>query len=347
MARYEIVAVSRAPQQLVAPVLVELEPLKGSFSLTDVLNEPSEFTVSVSIETLTSAIKTRLLDIATNPIELWLYRDSVRIFRGGVVGGDVSGDIVNLTARDGLFYTHYMLVETDKTFAAVDIYTIGAELVDDWQDQDYGNFGLNTVSIGTSGTTRSLFVAGATESPTVYETLMGFADGSFDVWDNPVDGKLNFGTKGTDLSATVFFERGVQSANIQFSCAPGVIASEVYATGTGADVDPAILDLKTNATLRAAFGRAGVGVTLDPVKDTSHLSDLNQKQLDDRGAMYYKPAPGMLPVTGATWGDFEVGDTISYTHDSGIGLVSGTYRVDKATLAVGDSGQEMISVEFE
>ena len=70
-----------------------------------------------------------------------------------MVGGNITSDSVSMTARGLLFYLYYMLVETDKTWNATDIYTIAEDMINDWQDQDYGNFGVNTVGIGTAGTT--------------------------------------------------------------------------------------------------------------------------------------------------------------------------------------------------
>ena len=347
MASYEIVAVGRTPNQLTGPTLQELGPLRGGFNLTETLNDAGELTMAVNMGTLTSDIKTRLRDLAAQPMEVWVYRDSTQIFRGPVVGGDITGDEVNITARGLLFYLNYMLVYQDKTWTGIDIYTIAKEMVDDWQDLDYGNFGVNTVSIGTAGITRDHFIAGATESPIVMESLKGFAEGVFDFWIDHTDGTLNFGAKGTDLSATVFLERGIQSPNIQFSVSPGQVASEVYATGTGPDVDPAITTIKSNTALRQSFGRVGLGTTHDPVKDTNHLSDLAQADLDYRDAMYFKPGPGLIPVPNADWDDFGVGDTVTYTHDAGLGQQSGTYRVGKRKLNVTGAGQELISVEFE
>lgn len=346
-AQYEIVAVGRTPQQLTGPVLEELGPLRGGFTLTETLNDAGELSMSVNMGTLIAAIKTRLRNLRAQPMEIWVYRDSVRIFRGPVVGGDISGDSVNLTARGMLFYMHYMLVETDKSWTATDIYTIGAELVDDWQDQDYGNYGINTVGVGTAGVTRDHVIAGATETPRVFEALKNFAEGVFDFWVDPTDASLNFGTKGQDKSATVFLERGIQSPNSQFSVAPDFIASEVYATGTGPGVDPALTSVDTNTTVRTSWGRAGVGITHDPVSDQNHLDDLAAADLADRSDAYFKPGPGMIPLDNAQWDTFDNGDTVSYAHDDGLGQVSGTYRVVKRVLTVGTTGQEKISVEFE
>jgi hypothetical protein len=346
MATYEITAVGRTPQQLTSPTLVEQGRLVGGFGLTETLNDAGELSMEVNMGTLTSDIKNRLVDLKQFPLEIWVYRDGVAIFKGPLVGGNISGDSVSMTARGGLFYTQYMLVETNKTFVAVDEFLIAETLINDWQDQDYGNFGVNTVGIGTSGTTSDLDIAGATEQPTVYESLMGFAEGRFDVWVDPTDSQLYFGTKGVDLSATVFLERGIHSATTQFSVAPGLVASEVFATGTGPNIDPALTATKVNTTTRQEFGRSGHGVTIDQIGDATDLSNKAQAAVDDRAEMYFKPGPGMVPVPGADWDDFESGDTVTYTFDAGLGQQTGPYRVYKRTLTVSDNGQEQISVEF-
>ena len=312
MATYEIVAAGRTPNQLTGPTLQELGPLRGAFNLTETLDDAGQLNVTVSLATLGADIKTRLRDLVAQPMEIWLYRNSTLIFQGPVVGGNIQGDSVSLTARGILFYLHYMLVETDKSWTATDIYTIAKEMVDDWQDQDYGNYGVNTVSIGTAGTTRDHTIAGATETPRVFEALKAFAEGVFNFWIDHSDRTLNFGTKGSDVSATVFLERGVQSPNIQFSVAPDLVASEAYATGTAPEQD-ALTSTQANASVRTSWGRAGVGTTHDPVSDQNHLDDLAQADLDTRASMYFRPGPGMVPVPDADWDDFVVGDTVTYT----------------------------------
>lgn len=346
-ATYEIVAVARTPNELTGPTLQELGPIRGVLTLTETLDDAGQLDISVNLGTLTSDIKERLRDLVAKPMEIWVYRDSVAIFQGPVVGGDISGDNVTMTARGLLFYLHYMLVETDKTWTAEDIYTITTDMIDDWQDQTYGNYGVNTVSVGTAGVTRDHFIAGATETPRVFEAIKGFAQGVFNFWIDHTDRTLQLGQRGSDLSDTVFLERGVQSPNIQFSVSPDQVASEAFATGTGPGVDTPLTTTEVNTAVRESFGRAGYGVTHDPVNDANHLADLTQADLDARASMYFKPGPGMLPVPGADWDDFGVGDTVTFTHDAGLGQQSGAFRIVKRVMGVSETGQEAISVEFE
>lgn len=349
MATYNIVSVRRTPAQLTVPTYTELGPLYAStFSIKDYKTlVPSDAQFTVNMESLDEDTKEALRDLVAIPLEVWVYRDGVRIFAGPVVGGSIKGNQVTLVCRGRLIYLAYMLVETDKTFTAIDMFTIGAELVDDWQDQDYGNFGVLTASIGTLGTTRDFAVPGASEFPRVLDTLENLAKGSFDIWQNASTGALEFAAaRGTDLSATVAIERGIAETEAGFAIGPGLVASEVYAAGTSADQAP-LTTSKSNATLRASFGRAGVGLTHDPVVDTSHLSDLADSDLAERGNFYFNPGGDLFEVREATYSNLEPGNTVEYSYDAGLGKQTLTPRIEKRQLSVGLDGTEKINVEFE
>jgi hypothetical protein len=350
MATYNIVSVRRTPNQLTAPTYTELGPLYVStFSIKDYKTlVPADAQFTVNLESLDEDTKEALRDLVAIPLEVWAYRDGVRIFAGPVVGGAIKGNQITLVCRGRLIYLAYMLVETDKDWTAEDMFTIGAELVDDWQDQDYGNFGLLTASIGTLGTTRDFSVAGATEFPRVLDALENLAKGSFDVWQDATTGALEFAAaRGTDLSGTVSIERGIAETEAGFAIGPGLVASEVYAAGTSAGQTAPLTTSKANATLRASFGRAGVGLTHDPVVDTDHLSDLAQSDLDERGAFYFSPGGDLFEVLEATYGNLEPGNTVEYSYDAGLGKQTLTVRIEKRQLSVGLDGTDKIQVEFE
>ena len=347
--RYNIVSVRRTPQAATTPVYSELGLLSASsVKITDFKTmKPAEGAFTVAMASMDSDTKAALLDLAAEPLEIWVYRDGVRIFAGPVVGGSIDGDTAKLTCRGGLIYLAYMLVETDKTFAAVDLFTIGAELVDNWQDQTYGNFGLLTAGIGTLGTTRDWNIPGATEHPKVLDALAQLAKGSFDVYVDPTDLSLAFeAARGTDLTTTVFIERGIAKTEAGFALGPGLVASEVYATGTGAGSVP-LTTSKSDAALRVAFGRSGAGINHDPVRDTSHLSDLADDDLAERGAVYFNPGGELFEVKEAEYADMEPGNTVEYSYDAGLGKQTLDVRIQKRVIKVGKDGTDKISVEFE
>lgn len=350
MATYNIVSVRRTPAQLTVPVYTELGSIPASsFSIKDYKTmEPSEASFDANLDALDPDTKTALRDLAAQPLEVWVYRDGTRIFNGPVVGGGISGNTLTLNARGRLIYLKYMLVWQDKTWTATDMFTIGKALVDDWQGQDYGNFGVLTASIGTLGTTRNFEVAGASEYPTVYTILGDLALGSFDVHLDPDTGNLVFSaTRGTDLTASVSIERGIAQAAAGFALGPGMLASEVFGTGTAANQSAPLTTSKANTSLRTSFGRAGFAQTYDPVVDANHLSDLTQADLDLRGAVYFNPGGELFEVQEADFDDLEPGNTVEYSYDAGLGKQTFNVRIEKRTLTVTPDGQEKLGVEFE
>ena len=349
MATYTAVAVSRTPTISSGPTLVELGPLVGGIEFTEVLNEGASAKVAVSVDALDDDIKARLRDPVSLPLEVRIYRDSSLVFSGPLVGGEVKDDVLTMHFGGLETYTAYMLITTDKSWTSEDLATIAVEVVDDWQAENYGDYGIETATVGTIGNTRTQSVPGATEPISVFEFLMenAGADNGFDWWINPSTRELEVAaSRGSDLSASVFLERGVTSSAIRFAAAPGVIASEVRAIGTGPDLVSPLTTTKTNASVESAFGKAGIVVAADPIEDASHLSDVAQASLNERDAVFFVPGPALIPVTGAGVEDFEVGDLVTYTFDAGLGQVTGTYRVTKKTVSVSDSGQETMSVEF-
>lgn len=348
-AQYDIVAVGRTPQQTVTPLLAELGPLYADFSITEEVDGPGEADFSVDVETLGSDVKDRLRDLRAKPMEIWVYRNGTMIYAGPVIGGQISGTKVTMTTKGLLYYLRYMLVTTDKTWTTTDQFTIAKTVIDDWQGLDYGHYGLVATAIGTSGVTRTLDLPGATEPLVVADVIrdLGMADNGFDAEVVPSTRAvvLTNPSKGTDLSTSVFLERGIQSPDIRFSVAPGIVASDVYLTATGEGSDP-LTATKFLAATRSTFGRSGFATSADSVNTQALADDLAQAVLDARGEALFQPGANLLPVAGAGYDDFGVGDTVTYSFDAGLGRQTGTYRIAKRTLEVGDDGTETMGVEF-
>jgi hypothetical protein len=283
-------------------------------------------------------------------MEVWLYRDGVQVFAGPVVGGSISGTTLTLNCSDLLLYLQYMVLTANESWTAVDQFTIVKELVDDWQALTYGNYGISTLLVGTSGQVRTLAIPAATERVTVWEAVQDLAQANngFDIWVDP-DARtleLDYPSRGSDLTSTVFLERGIKSADARFSVAPGIIASEVYLTGTAASATP-ITAVKSDTVLRSTFGRCGMGASVDNVTEQAMLDDLAQAAVDLRGAPLFQPGAGLIPVAGAEFDDFGVGDQVTYAYDSGLGLQSGAYRIRRRETVVGADGTEDMKVEFQ
>jgi hypothetical protein len=338
--------VQRTQQSSGAPTLNELGPLECSIEYTDILNEAPEGKFTLNVDTLQADIKTSFRDLTAQPLEVWVYRDSGLVFKGPVVGGELKEKVLTVSARGAEFYTAYMLVNTEKTWTTIDQYTIATDVIDDWQALTYGNYGIDTSAIGTSGTLRSLILPGDVEPRVVYEILyeLSGGDNGFDWWVDQSDDELKLAAaRGSDKSSTVFLELGVVAPGIRFTVAPGFVASEVHGTSTGGTIRTAT---KANTALRAAFGRSGTAISVDGDPDAALLGDLTQAHLDSRGTPFFVPGPAMIPVAGASVEDFNVGDTVTYTYDAGLGQQTGPYRIRKRRVTVTEAGQEHMAVDF-
>lgn len=349
MATYTAVAVSRTPAQLTGPTLVELGPLHGTISYTDSLKDTGTATITVDVDSLDETIKTRLRDPLNLPLEIWIYRDSTIVAGGPFIGGSIDGTQLTIDIAGLEAYTEFMLITANKAWTLTDLSVIAAEVIDDWQDLSYGDFGINTATVGLSGVPRTAAFPGATEPITVYEFLAEHAGTGFDWWVDPDTRELRVeATRGLDLSDSVFLELGVTSSSIRFAVAPGLVCSEVYAHATtateGASTRTSIV---TNPTTRNAFGRSGIPLALDSVESAQHTEAIANTHLDERSTAFLVPGPGLVPVQGAGVEDFGVGDTVTYTFDAGLGQMTGAYRIIKRKVSVGDDGQETMTLEFD
>ena len=351
-ATYSIVAVTRTPQAAAPPTLLERGALRGSISWTEDLRAPGEANVSVNVKTLTGDIKAALLDLGSTPMEVWIYRNTDMVFAGPVISYSVENEVLSLTCRDLTYYLQYMFVITDKTWSAIDQGVIVKEIIDDWQALSYGDYGLDASGIGATGTTRTLALPGTTEPTEALKFVMSLSnsDNGFDIGTVPDTRAVTLWSplRGADLSATVFLERGLDSPSINVSVAPQIVASEVYGVGTGPDVDPALTSTQSDTAFRAAFGRSGVYIPFDPVTSQAHLDDLAIYEKDARSAQFFQVgARQIISVSDGRYDDFNVGDIVNYSHDVGLGLFTGAFRVVRRVMTVGEDGQEKMGVEFE
>lgn len=350
MALYELAAVARTPQSTGAPTLTEIGPIVApQISWRRALSAPSELRFSCQPDKLSDAVRSRLVALEQLPLEVWLYRDGVVVEAGFVQGYQVQGASVSFFAPGLLGYLAYMGVEADLTFTSEDQFTIGKELVDQSQDLAYGNYGLDTSGIGTSGVDRDRAWRAVDRHGVLQRLLeLGQADDGFDVHVDPATRALVFThpQRGSDLSNSVFLDaRNISDAGTVVSVAPGDLASDAFGVGTGADQEPLTSTL-TNTDLRESWGRAWVSATFDGVSVQGDLDDHTQALLDARSTHLFLPAPGLIPVAGAEVGDFDEGDTVTYSFDDGLGLRTAAFRLTQLQVDVDVQGRETMAVSF-
>lgn len=339
---------ARTPAQLAAPTLTEVERIAfDGLSWETEVNRAGSIQVGCVVDKLAAPIKARLRNLDQFPTELRVHRDGVVMAAGPITGGGIQGSTLTLYARGLLYYLRYMLVTADLTYAAVDQHLIAKGLVDHWQNLDYGNFGIDTSGITASGVTRDRTYK-ANELPNIGHVveLLSQVDNGFDATVNPSSRALvlHHPEQGIDRTATVHLDaRNITDAGVSFSVAAEDVASDAFGVGTGEEPFTAH---KFDAAVRASFGRSGVGQTFDGVAQQATLDGHTQALLASRAVQWFQPAPGLFPVTDADVDDFDAGDTVSFSYDSGLGLHTGPYRVAAKRVQVDADGAETISVGF-
>lgn len=348
---YELVLVDRTPNQLTGPTLTDLGPLIApTITYQEVLNGDGQLQCSVVPDKLEADVKNalrRLMDpsVPPDPLELHLYRDGSKVWAGPLVGWQIQGGTLTLDARGMAYYLRYWWVTSDLTYTATDQYTIAAGLIDHWQSLDYGNFGIDTSTVGTSGTTRTRTYL-ADEHHNIHEAVTKLSEVSdgFDWWID-ADGTLNLSAqRGSDLTSAVVFDlRNITNPGIAGSVAADDIASEAFGLATDVDVDP-FTSTRSNPAVRQAFGRAGVAKTFDGVSVQATLDGHTQRLVDDRSGPLFVPGPELIPVSDMRPGDFGPGDTTEWSFDAGLGLQTFDRRLSAVQVSIDQDGGETMSV---
>lgn len=350
---YDLVVMARVPQQTNAPLFLDVDPIEWTeLAYTSELSAPSELQAGCQISSLTPVLIERFRNLATNPVELWLYRNGRLVFSGPLRGGQVNGEQLTLTAKGVLDYLKHMYVTQDLTYKAVDQHTIVKNLVDHWQNLDYGNFGINTSNISPSGVTRDVTYL-KNELHNIgqrVEDLSRAAQG-FDVEVDPETRSLLLWhpQRGVDRSsgedAVVFDSRNITSSSVVFSAAVNDIATEAFGTGNAVAGDGPKYATASNAELRAKYGRAGVTGTWSEVGDQASLDNHVQALVDARAEALIVPGPETRETPDSDVTSYAVGDTVLYQPNELL-MVSAPFRIRKRTVRVTGSGRESVSLEF-
>lgn len=349
---YRVTIAARTPAQSAAPTLTEVGPVIDARGLKweTALNAAGTVTVTCDPRTLPADVKSRFLNLAAYPCELWLYRNGTKVHAGPVIGLAGGTPDLTITAPGLLYYTRYMAVAADHVFTATDQWTIARTLIAQWQALDYGDFGLDVSAVTLSGVTRDRTYLGTVEEHLVGQRLAELAavlDG-FDFWIDPVTRALNLAAaRGSDLSATVILDaRGITKAGSFYGVAAGDIASEAAGRTYDRATDAVLTSTAVNTALRATFGRCAVSGTWDGITDQQTLDDHTGALLTTRAVPLFTVDPALQPVSGAAVGDYDVGDTVTWDDDDGIGRRTEARRVARRTVTVTDDGDEEVAVDF-
>jgi hypothetical protein len=346
--------VARAPAASGVPSLVEVDRLVfDRLSYVDELNRPGSATLGCPIGSLTSVAKGRLAALDAFPSEVWVYADSAVVWAGEVQTVAVQDQTVQLSCAGLLGYTFRMGVTSDLTYAAVDQFTIAKGLVDHHQGLSYGNYGIVTTGILTSGVVRDrTYLRDELHNIGTRLQELGAVDNGFDMRVDPSSRALilSYPARGTNLTASVFFDQlNIDSASVALSVGPDDLVTDVSATGTLASAsgtNTVTYSAAANAALRAAYGRSWGSQNFSNVTVTETVAGQATAYLNGRDGVMFQPGVTIVPRVGCDVGSFGPGDTVSYSYDAGLGVQSGAYRVAKVTVSADSDGKQRIGVEF-
>jgi len=354
MTLYEVTLVSRIPSLSGGPTGAEVNRLVcESISYTDELNRPGSATLGCPVGSLTDDVGERLRNLAGLPSEAWIYRGGALKWAGEIQTLGLSGQTVTINAVGLLGYTFRMGVTADLVYANVDQFAIAKALVDHWQLQGYGHYGIETAGIGLSGVLRDrTYLRNELHNiGTRLAELAAVIDG-FDLHINPVTRALvlSYPQRGIDLSGSVFLDRlNVDSASVAMSVAPDDLVSDLSATGTSQSTTGTGSTLyaeRSTVAVRTAYGRSWAGQNYDGVSVLATLTGHGDAYLGARTGQLFQPGVTLVPREGAEPGDFAPGDTVAYSYDAGLGEQTASFRVAKIKVDVDKEGRERLGVEF-
>lgn len=350
---YDLVVVARVPQASGPPTFLEVDPIEWqSLSYTNTLSKPQDLTASCLVAGLTEPVLQRLRAMDQLPSELWLLRDGTRVFAGPLVAWQVSGETLTVQALGLLAYLRLMVIAADLRFDQADQFVMAKAMVDQWQSLEFGDFGIDTSSVGVSGKLRDGTWL-RDEMKNVGEVIeqLGQRRDGFDAEVDPASRKLQlwYPGKGVDRSggedAVVFDARNITSGDVMCSVALGDLASEGFGTGTSVGAAGPLFSAQSNPELRAKFGRVAVTGTWSDVSEQATLDGHVQGLLDARSTALLVPGPKVRVTPDADLDSYSVGDTVSYELHGQLG-VSGAFRIRTQRITVAATGAESVDLEF-
>lgn len=354
MAVFEVVLVNRTPAVTGSPTLTVVNRLVvDTISYSDELNRPGSATLGCPIAAMTSDVKARLLDLAANPSEVWIYADSVLVWAGELQTLTLQGQTVQLGCVGLLGYTFRMGIIADLVYAAVDQFTIAAGLIDQWQAQTYGNFGIDTSTVGTSGVVRDrTYLRNELHNVGQRITELSAVIDGFDLRVDPATRKLvlAYPRAGTDLTASVFMDQlNIDSASIAVSIAPDDLVSDVSATGTSttsAGINTTLYSARSTTSVQSTYGRSWSGQHFDGVSVQATLDGSGDAYLTSRKQQLFQPGVTLVPRVFPDVASFHPGDIVTYSYDAGLGIQTFSLRVAKLTVNADAAGKARMTVEF-
>lgn len=340
---YEAVLVDRVMQAAASPTFSVVDRILALESVvwSKDLNNEGFASVSTRPENVSSDVASRLLTPDEKPMELWIYRTDLqtnttqKVFAGPIIGLQIQGRnrTVTFHARGILYYLRYWYILQDYSFTNTDQFTIAKTIIDDFQALSYGNYGIDTSGIGTSGVTRTQDYK-RTELRNIGKILADLSadDSGFDFAIDPTTRALSFyyPQRGTDKSSTIVVDaRNLMSFMAFLDLTAGDFASIAIGAATGFNLTTPLWSQKENTTRRSQFGAAIIASNFEGVENQATLDRYVQSLIDVHSnfRLVFGGAGGtttgegshLMPIEGFTPFDVDPGDTIAVTVDLGYG----------------------------
>lgn len=345
----DVVLVDRAMAETTAPTFTEIGPLVGAqgVKLTETLNLPEslEFTVPAALQE--DAVNTRIID-PLDGSEVWLFQRETgnKLFAGPFLGYrpqlQDGGIVWTIRASGILGYTARMLApeptDADLVFTAEDQADIAAALIDYWQALDYGDYGIDTSSVGATGVARDRTYA-VPELHIVAQRLAelaAVADG-FDYSIDPTTREfvVHYPSRGGDKTSTVIIDaRSIIDPQSQISVGPEDTYSDAFAISS----DTGLVATASSSGLRSSFGRSAFSAAWSGISVQATLDDHAQRLLDQHDSYLHILGATSYPI-GIGWNSFELGDLVEFSFNYGAGDVTEQRRILQRTLTLAEPAE--------
>ena len=363
--RYQVMLVERNPVESAGPLLNVLDEIIIHEKLTwgESLDGLGFIAFALQPDEQSTVIKQRLRDISFQGLEVWLYRDNLMVMAGPLIGLQPQGSTHSVIVRSLAYYLRYMFITTDLSYDGIDQYTIAKGLVDHWQALTYGDFGIDTSGIGTSGVVRTIEYK-ADEGPNVFRKIenLADADNGFEFHVDPLTRDLILtdrrGTDQTGAGGIFIDERNITSPNAFYSVAAGDFATHAIAIGGDTEGTTPVIGVTSGGTSMFEWGRAGFVIAVDGVETQTVIDEYALNLFNAMRVVKFSPSPSgagggesggagsLIPSAGVDPGTIDVGDTIVWSYDYGYGIIELNRDIWSKSVNVDDSGTETIGLRF-
>jgi len=367
VALYDTMIVSRTPSQDGPPTLEVVDRIDAvnKIAWSDELVGDNLGRVDVDADNISPAVGARLVDLANNPCELWIYREDRLVHAGPVVGLQIQNNTVGVVSRGPLYYTKYMYIENDYVENNRDQFIIVRDLIDAWQNDDYGHFGIDTSNITSSNTIVPVefYEKELRNVRREIEALAQSAAG-FDFYIDYSTATLGQDAtkelvlvkrRGTDKRNDIVFDRRNLTDLVHIWMAVGVddTATWVKVLGTSQTfAEEGETRTATNPELMVNFGKAGAVAHIDGILGPETTQKYADKAKDLLGDYHLEiggqqQGVGIFSLEGITPADFWAGDTISFYWDAGFDVINQARDVINKFVTVDNTGTERMTIEVE